>query len=94
MAIPNSALIVAQHGQEWKTHHSPNGQELTVRIAKPTAQLKHADENEVAHQRPLASEPIGQQPEDERTERSEEESEGDGGGDRLGAHVELFGEAK
>lgn len=71
----------------------PNRQELTVGITKSTAELKDADQNQVADQGPFSTVSIGQETEDERAERSEEESEGDGGGDVFSIDLELCGES-
>ena len=70
----------------------PYGQKLGIGIDKAGRKLKDTDQDQVAHQGPLAAVPIGEDAKNDGTEGAEEESKGDGGGDVGSGLAELCGE--
>ncbi len=64
-----------------------------IGITEPTSHLEDADQAQVPHQGPLPPVPVSEETEDQRAERSEEKSEGDGCGDMLRVDVELLAKA-
>ena len=72
--------VLTAHGD---TEERTNSQELWVGVAESRSELKHRDQDQVADQGPLPAESIGENTEEQRAKRSEEQCEGDSGGDCL-----------
>jgi hypothetical protein len=84
-------LSALTHADAEEAAHS---QELRERLHEARAERQHADEDEVAHQRPLAAVAVGDEARDDGAEGAEEEREGDRRGDVVRLLAELHGEAR
>ena len=71
-----------------------HGQELRERLHKARSERQHADEDQVAHQRPLAAVAVRDQASDDGAKGAEEEREGDRRGDVVRLLAELHREAR
>ena len=71
-----------------------HGQELRERLHEARSERQHANEDQVAHQRPLAAVAVRDQARDDGAEGAEEEREGDRRGDVVRLLAELHREAR